>query len=142
MIDYISSIPYFDYLLSNELINTYERQPAVSFIYDALLLITTVCTFIFFYILLSEKKLQKKLFERYFLITEFFTNFSITLGVIGTLYSISNEVSLSGEVNLSQVISNNFDAAVVTTIIGGLCYGYCSMLQAILSWRVQPHEEN
>ena len=141
MIEILNSVLGINYLISNQLLITYKLQSEVSFIYDGLFLIVTLCNLIFFYVLLSDKSIQNLLFKRCFLAMEFFTNFSITLGVIGTLYSISNEVSSDPTTSLSNVISNNFDAAVITTIIGGLCYGYCSILQAFLGWKIRPHEK-
>ena len=132
MLDSLNSVYLFSLIINDSSINIYNTQVSVKFIYDTLLLITFLMTFCFISIYFNKNK--KNLFQQYFVLMEFLINFPITLGVIGTLYSMSIAVaSLSSNEKVSDVISLNFSSAVTTTIIGGLVYGYCFFLQAILS---------
>lgn len=125
------------WFVSSTALEIFQKQESVQFIYVLLFLDLFIMTFLVIWILslqlLRSNGLAKIQFHRNFLLMELLINFPVTLGVIGTLFSISIAVAQSEGRNLSDVMNNNFDAAVVTTVIGGLVYGYCFFLQAALS---------
>jgi len=109
-----------------------ESQQNVQFIYFLLFFMLWMMTYLTFKIARSHKKVQH--FNENYYLMEFLINFPIALGVIGTLYAISQQIALSNtETSLLQVMSSNFNQAIVTTIIGGFSYGYCFILQGLLA---------
>lgn len=66
-------------------------------------------------------------------IVDFCINYSITLGVMGTLIAIGIAVSDGkSSAAFTSSISTAFASALITTIIGGVIYGYCFLLNAYL----------
>jgi hypothetical protein len=127
-------IPWF---ISSTAWEIFQKQESVQFIYILLFLDLFIMTFLairifFVRFFLKSNELAENQFHRNFLLMELLINFPVTLGVIGTLISISIAVTQAEGGNLSDVMNNNFDAAVITTVIGGLVYGYCFLLQAVL----------
>lgn len=91
--------------------------------------------FIIIYFILSPKNSRYCFFKKYFILTEFCINFPITLGVMGTLISISDALNRN-PTDLANVISGNFSAAILTTVMGGVVYGYSFLSQALMSRHV------
>ena len=134
ILSFLSQFSWLNALINNSCLAVYEAQQSVQWIYDALFIIIFLMNCIFLEVIFLDKTERKKNFKKNFIYMEFLINYPVTLGVIGTLYSISVEVSSSDKKQaLSEVMSSTFDMAVVTTIIGGLVYGYCFILQAIIS---------
>lgn len=124
------------WLLSSIAVDIYQDQEAVRFIYAVMyvdiFLMTLLCLQVLFTRLFDSTHAAKHQFHQNFLLMELLINFPVTLGVIGTLISISIAVAKAEGGNLGEVMDEHFDAAVVTTVIGGLVYGYCFLLQATL----------
>nr|VFK60769.1 MAG: hypothetical protein BECKUNK1418G_GA0071005_101314 [Candidatus Kentron sp. UNK]VFK69458.1 MAG: hypothetical protein BECKUNK1418H_GA0071006_101414 [Candidatus Kentron sp. UNK] len=131
LIDMVAS-----WFVSSTALAIYRDQEPVRFIYILLFIDVFVMNFLVIRILaikqLSSHQFLKIEFQRDFLLMELLINFPVTLGVIGTLIAISISASKAQGSNLSTVMTENFDAAIVTTVIGGLVYGYCFLLQALL----------
>lgn len=117
-------------------LSIYQEQESVRFIYLLMFLDIFLMTLLVFQVLSTRlfvsTHMAKNQFHQNFLLMELLINFPVTLGVIGTLLSISIAVAQAEGGNLSEVMNDNFDAAVVTTVIGGLVYGYCFLLQSTL----------
>ncbi len=75
-------------------------------------------------------------------LVDFCVDFSLLLGLLGTLISLGTAVSKANQGEFESVISENFPAALITTILGGMIYGYCYLLRAIIFKRINniPHE--
>ena len=114
----------------------YRDQEAMRVIYILLFIDIFLMNFVVIRILavkqFSSHQFSKAEFQRDFLLMELLINFPVTLGVIGTLIAISIATSKAQGSNLSTVMTDNFDAAIVSTVIGGLVYGYCFLLQGLL----------
>lgn len=60
---------------------------------------------------------------------DFCVDFSLLLGLLGTLISLGNAVSKANPGEFEMVIAENFSSALITTIVGGMIYGYCYLLR-------------
>ena len=138
---------FFSYLIPCFISSTaweiFQKQESVQFIYILLFLDLFIMTFLTIRIFgirffSKSNELAEHRFHRNFLLIELLVNFPVTLGVIGTLISISIAVVQADGGNINDVMSKNFDAAVITTVIGGLVYGYCFLLQAVLHRYLYP----
>jgi len=133
------------WFVSSTALAIYRDQEPVRFIYVLLFIDIFLMNFLVIRILAIKRffshPFSKTEFQRDFLLMELLINFPVTLGVIGTLVAISIAISKAQGSNLSAVMTDNFDAAVVTTVIGGLVYGYCFLLQALL-YRFLNREAN
>ena len=139
MLEILDSLPIINLLISETAVSIYKGQVAVRFIYDILFLILFLMTWLSIEIIFNKN--QRHFFTQHYILMEFLINFPITLGVIGTLYAISIEVAENNTKAIHDVITSNFGAAVVTTIIGALVYGYCFLLQALVSRYINNDSE-
>lgn len=113
----------------------YAEQSYVFFIYDILFISLCIMNFIIILFLITPKESRSGFFKKYFILIEFCINFPITLGVMGTLISISDALS-NNQTDLANIISGNFSAAILTTVMGGAIYGYSFLSQALMSKHV------
>lgn len=82
-----------------------------------------------------ERRKNKRLVFKNHELVDFFINYSLLLGVMGTLLSIGIAVSeVQGAIEFAEVISGSFSSALVTTIVGGIIYGYCYLGNSYLSY--------
>lgn len=81
----------------------------------------------------SVKSERKIFFLRNQAMMDFCINFSVALGVMGTLLSIGVAfASASGDI--SQTIGSYFGTALLTTVVGIILYGYFFVFQAAISF--------
>lgn len=84
--------------------------------------------YLFFEFIDNYRNLRKKYINMDLI--DFCVDFSLLLGLLGTLISLGTAVSKANQGEFEAVISQNFPAALITTIMGGMIYGYCYLLRA------------
>ena len=123
----------FDFSFYNDIVATIRSQSNVLVIYVSLFLCLFLSIYLNLYIIFSKKDLAMYKYRKYSQFLDFSINFPLTLGVMGTLISISTAVS-SGDVivshDISDIITENLSSAVMTTVMGGGIYGFSFALQA------------
>lgn len=105
----------------------------VSFIYVIFFFMLTYFNyFIIRYFLIIKDNDKSVFFKKNQVFIDFFINYSVALGVMGTLVSIGAAFSRS-DGDIEHTISNYFGPALLTTVVGIVLYGYFFLWQAILS---------
>lgn len=113
-----------------------QAHVSVFFIYlSFLLMLIYFHVFVFTYYMI-DKKDRLSFFLKNEGVIDFLINFSVALGVMGTLVSIGVAFASSGE-NITDTISKYFGPALLTTVSGIFLYGYFYVWQAILLYRLK-----